>query len=298
MTHRALLLITLFLTACTVRPQEREPRLDEPVHPDDDDDTDAPCEDLWFLDADGDGFGDPDVSVVACEAPDGHVANSNDCDPAAPDAHPDAPRAWHAQRAAGICAVHHYRRLGRQATTLLRVHRPEVTGVPPRAPWLQAAEAAADLDAASLPAGLGALQARLDALPAGLQGFARRVIAPALSRVGLTLAVGSGPVLLLDDATGAAHLGDETIARFKPGSLLYGLLVAITSSEPPGREQLVEQVWEEPYRPPSSDNRLHVAVTRLRRAIAPVRIAATPEGGFVLAPLPPVARRRVAPGSA
>jgi hypothetical protein len=34
----------------------------------------------FFRDADGDGFGDPAVSVTACSAPDGFVANDDDCD--------------------------------------------------------------------------------------------------------------------------------------------------------------------------------------------------------------------------
>ena len=44
----------------------------------------------WFLDADADGFGDPDSSLPACAAPAGHVANSTDCDDAGAAIHPDA----------------------------------------------------------------------------------------------------------------------------------------------------------------------------------------------------------------
>ncbi|MBN2798046.1 MAG: hypothetical protein JXX28_02775 [Deltaproteobacteria bacterium] len=47
--------------------------------------TDAPT---WYADADGDHYGDPDQTTVACEAPAGAVANGTDCDDAAPSAHP------------------------------------------------------------------------------------------------------------------------------------------------------------------------------------------------------------------
>ena len=205
--------------------------------------------------------------------------------------HPDAPQAWHARRARAICAAHHYPRLGRRATTLLRLHETDVVSASPRSPLWQAVDAAAALTRADLR--LDILQGRIDALPSGLQEFARRVIAPALDRLGLSLAPGLGPdVLLLDDTTGTVRLGDQELSRFKPDSVQYGLLAALAVAEPLDRDRLVPAVWGEPHRPPSSDNRLHVAVTRLRRAVAPVRIVATPQGGFALDPLPPVARIR------
>jgi len=34
----------------------------------------------FFADTDGDGFGDPEKMVMACAAPEGHVANADDCD--------------------------------------------------------------------------------------------------------------------------------------------------------------------------------------------------------------------------
>lgn len=38
------------------------------------------CMTPWYRDFDGDGHGDPDVSVFACMRPDGHVAVGDDCD--------------------------------------------------------------------------------------------------------------------------------------------------------------------------------------------------------------------------
>jgi hypothetical protein len=42
----------------------------------------------FYADADGDGFGDPQVAVLACSAPAGYVANSADCYDGNGNAHP------------------------------------------------------------------------------------------------------------------------------------------------------------------------------------------------------------------
>ena len=48
---------------------------------------------LWFVDADGDGAGDPEVSSVDCAPPEGYVEEGTDCDDADFDVHPGATEA-------------------------------------------------------------------------------------------------------------------------------------------------------------------------------------------------------------
>ena len=44
----------------------------------------------WYRDLDGDGFGDVDAYIAACEVPTGHVSDATDCDDGDADVHPEA----------------------------------------------------------------------------------------------------------------------------------------------------------------------------------------------------------------
>ena len=44
----------------------------------------------WYLDADGDGYGDGDAGIEACGSPEGYVQDDSDCDDAVDTIHPDA----------------------------------------------------------------------------------------------------------------------------------------------------------------------------------------------------------------
>ncbi len=53
-----------------------------------DGETDEDVTTTYYADADGDGFGDPDSPVEACDLPDGAVPNASDCDDAEADSYP------------------------------------------------------------------------------------------------------------------------------------------------------------------------------------------------------------------
>jgi hypothetical protein len=55
-----------------------------------DDDSNAPCTDTFFSDADEDGHGDAQRSTTACAVPSGYTTTSDDCDDTDPAIHPGA----------------------------------------------------------------------------------------------------------------------------------------------------------------------------------------------------------------
>jgi hypothetical protein len=59
------------------------------------DDADSPVEGTtsWYLDADGDGYGDEAIATQACDQPSGHAAQAGDCDDADPAYNPGASEA-------------------------------------------------------------------------------------------------------------------------------------------------------------------------------------------------------------
>lgn len=73
------------------------------------------------------------------------------------------------------------------------------------------------------------------------------------------------PRLALDASEVSATWNGRAIS-FKRTPLLFRLLAAVAQGPRP-REELFREVWEQAYRPPSSDNTLYVNVGRLRRAL-------------------------------
>ena len=73
------------------------PGADELCSTTDDDDCDGTVNEddavdasTWYADTDGDGYGDPTVTTVACDVPSGTVSDDTDCDDGDGDVHPGA----------------------------------------------------------------------------------------------------------------------------------------------------------------------------------------------------------------
>ena len=57
-------------------------------------DVDATDEQIWYADGDGDGYGGT-APVTECDAPEGYLGTSTDCDDADGSVHPDAAEVWY-----------------------------------------------------------------------------------------------------------------------------------------------------------------------------------------------------------
>ncbi len=57
---------------------------------DDETDEDATDASLWYLDSDGDSWGDEDLTLASCDQPSGYVAEPGDCDDSSPEINPGA----------------------------------------------------------------------------------------------------------------------------------------------------------------------------------------------------------------
>lgn len=55
-----------------------------------DDSLDNSTQKTWYFDSDGDGFGDEDITLLACEKPENHIGDSTDCDDASASSNPEA----------------------------------------------------------------------------------------------------------------------------------------------------------------------------------------------------------------
>lgn len=138
-------------------------------------------------------------------------------------------------------------------------------------------------------AALGAVLGGIRALPDPVSGAAR-----ALEPFGIeVLRNAPGPVLVLDVQEREAWLDGHKIASFGRSRTLWSLFVQIAEpAEPPGRPELFGRVWKEPYRPPSSDDKLHMAVVRVRKRLgdAPIQLEPLTAGGYWLRGVGAVAR--------
>jgi hypothetical protein len=82
---RQQLMLILALAACTQEPEDSAALADT-------DETDVPaCETrVYYVDGDGDGYGD-NASVRACERPEGYAESNDDCDDDNPGINPGMP---------------------------------------------------------------------------------------------------------------------------------------------------------------------------------------------------------------
>jgi len=80
-------MLSLLLSCAGPSAPQQKPDLEDSAAPTDSLDTGCAAE--WHPDADGDGFGDASDAVVACEAPEGRIADGSDCDDTRASINPD-----------------------------------------------------------------------------------------------------------------------------------------------------------------------------------------------------------------
>ena len=126
-----------------------------------------------------------------------------------------------------------------------------------------------------------------------LEQHERRALEPvflaALRRRGVSRrSAHGGPAIVLDRGR-RAILADGLHVDFGSSPRLFELFSCVaTRGHALDRVGLYEAVWNEPHRGSSSDNRLYVAVRRIRERLVTedVRLIRHPGGGYALAPVP------------
>ena len=107
-----------------------------------------------------------------------------------------------------------------------------------------------------------------------------------LARLGLEcVARGVGPPILLVALQREVWCGGRRVLSCGRSKIMYGLLEMILRGEHADRGALYSAVWGQQYRPPSSDNALYVAISRLRDRIGDeplLALEATEGGAYVL----------------
>jgi len=184
---------------------------------------------------------------------------------------------------------HGYRSLGLRAAALARLFGagdPVVAVEDPAEAEDRLLLCAARVPDGPVPERVAAMEEALAAIPAANQPLFGAVVDRALSLVGIRrVASGLSPSLLLQPREGRAWYGGECAADLGRSLTLYRLLEVVASRGAAlTRETLFETVWEETYRPPSSDAKVYMGVKRLRERLAPdtIAIASYGEGSYVL----------------
>ncbi len=136
----------------------------------------------------------------------------------------------------------------------------------------------------------------IQTLPPANRAFVLRLAAPSIEHVELDwLQDGSSPPVVLVSGAREVWRDGRPIARWKRSKLLFALFSEIAAAggtlDRPG---LYERVWELPYRPPTCDNQLFVAIRRVRERadLRDLELVVREDGRYCLEPQPAVVRWR------